>query len=140
MPEPNALPRVVRIAAAAALVVWLAVALWIIVHIGTIEPTHPTAGFTDIVGLLQPGILFAALALLFVVVPRRLALGWRVLLVVSLFGILAWLLLRPGAYRAVPWVSHDLVSPAVWMTLGLILGLIVLSLVALEGVPVRMRG
>lgn len=135
MPEPNALPRILRAAAAAALVVWLAVAVWMVVHLQTIGSSHPRAQFSDLGGLLLPGILFAALALLFVALPRRLAFGWGALLLFSLAGIPAWLMLRGPSYLAVPWVDRAFVNAAVWMTLGLAIGLIALSLVAIRRVP-----
>jgi hypothetical protein len=56
-------------------------------------------------------------------------------LVFALFGLPWWLVLRRSVYHAVPWVSAPLVSAAVWMTLGLMLGLIALSILAARGVP-----
>jgi hypothetical protein len=133
MPESNALPRTLRIAAAAALAVWLAVALWMVVHLQTIGSTHPRARVNDLGGLLLPCILLAGSALVLVLVPRRAAIGWAAVLVFSFAGVPAWLFLRGSSYRAIPWVDRSFVDAAIWMTLGLIAGLIVLGLLALRG-------
>jgi hypothetical protein len=134
MPEPNALPKVLRAAVAVALVAWLAVAVWIVVTLVRTEATHVDSPYGSLGMLLLPAVLFGALALLFVLLPRRSAFGWQVVFLFGLLAIPAWLFLRGGAYRAVPWVDSAVVTAAVWMTLGLALGLVTLSLIALRHV------
>jgi hypothetical protein len=135
MPEPNALPTILRVVAAAALAVWLAAAVWMVVGLQTIGSAHPKARLSDLGGLLLPGIVLGALALVFLMVPRRLAFGWAAPLLFSLVGVPAWFFLRHGAYRAVPWVDSAFVTATLCMTLGLIFGLVALRLVALRRVP-----
>jgi len=135
MPEPNRFSLVCRLVIAAALAVWLASAGWSLSLLLTAASAHPEARFTAAGELLLPAILFAALALVLVLVPRRLAGGWVIVFLFALIGLPAWIFFRNASYQAVPWVTRAVVSGVVWMTLGLALGLIVLSLLALRGVP-----
>lgn len=135
MPEPNPFPRVARVAFAAALAVWLAAAVWLLaVFIGA-EPTHEGSPFQSLGMLVLPAVLFAVVALVLVLLPRRSNAGWLMVLVFALFGLPWWLVLRRSVYHAVPWVSAPLVTAAVWMSLGLMLGLVALSVVAERRVP-----
>ncbi len=120
-----------RFVAGAALAVWLAVAVLVVVRLQTTGSAHPEARLGDLGGLLLPGILVGAVALVLVAAPRRLSVGWGALLLFSLAGVAAWVFLRHAAYRAVPWIDSALVTAAVWMTIGLALGVATLSLVAL---------
>jgi hypothetical protein len=126
---------VLRAAVAVALVAWLAVAVWIVVTLVRTEATHVDSPYDSLGMLLLPAVLFGALALLFVVLPRRAAIFWQVAFLFSLLALPAWLFLRGSAHRASPPVDSAVVTAAVWMTLGLALGLIALSLFALRRVP-----
>lgn len=106
-----------------------------VIRLQTIGSSHPEARVRDLGGLLLPGILLAGTALILVLVPRRAAVGWAVVMLFSFVGVPAWLFLRGSSYRAAPWVERAFVDGAVWMTLGLIVGLVALGLVALRRVP-----
>jgi hypothetical protein len=135
MPEPNPFPWAARVVVAAALAVWLAAAVWLLVAFIGAEPTHVESPFRSLGMLLLPAVLFAVVALVLVVLPRRSNGAWMVVLVFALFGLPWWLLLRRSVYHAAPWVGAPLVTAAVWMTLGLMLGLIALSITAARTMP-----
>jgi hypothetical protein len=124
-----------RLVAAAALAAWIAAAVWIVALLVSAASDHPGGRFTAVGELLLPALLFAVVALLCVLIPRRLSGAWVVVFLFSLVGLPAWIFLRSASYGAAPWVSSEIVTAAVWMCLGLALGLIALSLLALRGVP-----
>ena len=138
--EPNPFPRVARAAIAAALAVWLAAAVWLLVVFIGAEPARENSPFRSLGILLLPAVLFAVVALVLVLLPRRSNGAWTIVRFFALFGLPWWLLLRRSVYQAVPWVSASLVTAALWMALGLMLGLIALGVVAARHVQVPTRG
>lgn len=134
MPTRNRLPLPWRLAVAAALAAWLAAALWLLVLLAGAEPAREHSPFTALGELLVPAMLLAAVALLLVVVPRRLVGAWGFVFVFALAGVPAWLFLRGAAYDAVPAVTSATVTAVVWMVLGLVVALLALPLLELRGV------
>jgi hypothetical protein len=131
-----------RIAAAAALIGWLAPAVWLLIKVingdARYQGAHPLAkhGLPTALGqLLLPALLLATLALVLLLVRRRATFAWTVVFLLALLGVPAWLVLRDPAYRPVGRVPHDVVASIVWMVLGLVVYLLVLSLLMLRGQP-----
>ena len=69
-------------------------------------------------------MLLAVVALILVVVPRRLVGAWGFVFIFALAGVPAWLFLCGCAT----------VTAVVWMVLGLVVGLLALPLLELRGV------
>ncbi|HMK91483.1 MAG TPA: hypothetical protein VK576_00645 [Thermoleophilia bacterium] len=82
---------------------------------------------------VQRVLIVAALVL--VILPRRSQGLWGIILAFSVFGLPAWLLFRRSAYDAVPWVGSSVVTAAVFMAIGVMLGLIALAALAMRGLP-----
>ena len=134
MPEPNPFPRVGRAVIAAALVVWLAADIWLIARLASAQGHYGSAHpFVSAGELLVPAGLLALFALILVVVPWRFNAGWGLVFLFAVLGVPAWVFLRRGVHNVVPDVSGAVAAAVAWMTLGLTLGLIALSLLALRG-------
>ena len=76
--EPNPFPRVARAAIAAALAVWLAAAVWLLVVFIGAEPARENSPFRSLGILLLPAVLFAVVALVLVLLPRRSNGAWTI--------------------------------------------------------------
>ena len=134
MPEPNPFPRVARAVIAVALALWLAADVWLIATLASAQGHHGSARpFVAAGELLVPAGLLALLALVLVVVPWRFNAGWGLVFLFAVLGVPAWVFLRRGVHNVVPDVSGAVAAAVAWMTLGLTLGLIALSLLALRG-------
>ena len=134
MPEHSPFPKSVRIAVAAALVVWVAADIWLIARLAAAQGHYGSAGpFVSAGELLVPAGLLALFALVLTLVPRRSTAGWGLVFLFAVLGVPAWLLLRRGVHAVVPNVSGAAAAAVRWMPLGLAIGLIVLSLLALRG-------
>ncbi len=134
MPEPNPVPRVVRAVVAAALAVWLAADIWLIAALASAQGHNGSPGpFVSAGELLVPAGLLALFAFVLVVVPWRFNAAWGLAFLFAVLGVPAWVFLRRGVHNVVPDVTSAVASAVVWMCLGLALGLIALSLLALRG-------
>jgi hypothetical protein len=136
MSERNRFSRVWRLAIAATLTAWLAADVWLIAtlanargHNGSERP------FVSAGELLVPAGFLALLALVLIVIPWRFTAGWSFVFLFSVVGLPAWVFLRPGVHNAVPDVPAAVADAIVWMTLGLAVGLVVLSVLALRRTP-----
>jgi hypothetical protein len=130
-----------RLAVAVALLIWSAAAVWLLIRLVDAErafhntPGHPSHNpFTGVGELLLPAMVLALAALILVLVPRRLAPGWTLVFLTSVAGVFAWLFLR-GSAGDLPSTVHDEAALIVWLVLGLIAGLIALSILMLRGQP-----
>ena len=141
MNDENARGRGWRIAAAV-LIGWLAPAVWLLIRAinggAQYRAAHPHARHglpTGLGQLLLPALLLATLALVLLMVRRRAPFAWTIMFLLALLGVPAWLVLRDTAYGPVGRVPHDVVAAIVWMVLGLVVYLLVLSLLMLRGRP-----
>jgi hypothetical protein len=134
--ERNRFSGVWRLAVAAALTAWLAADAWLIAMLAAAQGHNGSERpFVSAGELLVPAGFLALLALVLVVIPWRLTAGWSFVFLFSVIGLPAWMFLRPGVYDAVPDVPAAVAAATVWMTLGLAVGLVVLSLLALRRTP-----